>query len=42
MMSPYSDSDPSETLVSKASAGTGPSGQSSLLSKDFSPVESAS
>lgn len=36
-VSPEGDSDRSEILVNRAYAG--PSGQSSLLSKDFSPSE---
>lgn len=36
-MRPEGDSDHSEMLVNRACAG--PSGQSSLLSKDFSPSE---
>lgn len=42
MMSPGGDNICNETLVSTASAGTAPSGQSSLSLKDFSPSESAS
>lgn len=42
MMSPGGDNICNEILVSTASAGTAPSGQSSLSLKDFSPSESAS
>lgn len=41
MMGPGGDSICNETLVSRASAGTGPSGQSFLSLEDFSPSELA-
>lgn len=42
MMSAGGDNLCNETLVSRSSAGTGPSGQTSLPLKDFSPSASAS